>query len=80
MFDQTIALFRESSDSFEKHMNNCVARLLTEVTQIDEQMTTLFEKPFKTINFNISNELYEEYESKEVITQDSVQQFNKMLR
>ena len=61
-------------------MNNCVARLLTEVTQIDEQMTTLFEKPFKTINFNISNELYEEYESKEVITQDSVQQFNKMLR
>ena len=42
-------------------------------------MSSIFENPFKTTNLNITNEQYENYEAKELITSE-LPQFSKFLR
>ena len=64
---------------FDKKLNIQVKRLLSEVENFKEPMSTIFEKPIKTTNLDITNEQYENYEAKELITSE-LPQFSKYIR
>ena len=73
-------MFGESSDLLEKKLGLWVFRLMTDVESFREILSQYFETPFATTNFNITNDIYEDYERKEIIISESLSQLNKILR
>ena len=53
---------------------------MKQVDAVNETLVNIFQRPFKAICFNISNELYEQYESKEVIFADAIPSVTKVVR